>query len=287
MKPVMGTEAALAENLANWDERARLHLDSYRAEAFADDPGEVELIVADSVDLMRPHLPGGSVDGLQVVHLQCHIGNDSISLARLGADVTGVDFSGEAVAIATSLARRAGLSERVRFAQARVEEAPQALGGRQFDLVYTSVGVLCWLPDMAGWARAVAALLKPGGLFFILEDHPMLCALDWDAEGGRLVAAHPYFWREQPLTWDDGVDYSSPVTLQNNRSHEWAHPLSELFTVLLEAGLSIESFQEHRKMYWKANDALQPTATGEWALADHPERVPLMFSLAARKPDTG
>ncbi|MDR1513405.1 MAG: methyltransferase domain-containing protein [Propionibacteriaceae bacterium] len=278
------TDEALAENLAGWDERARLHVASYDAESFADDPQRIELVVAASARLMGPHLPGGSVSGLDVVHLQCHIGTDSISLARLGADVTGVDFSGEAVAIATALAGRAGLAHKARFAQARVEDAPDALDGKQFDVVYTSVGVLRWLPDLSQWADAVGALLKPGGLFFILEDHPMLDALDWDEGQGRFVTARAYFHQVEPETWDDGQDYSSPVPLRNKRSHEWAHHLSETITALLEAGLRIEALQEHQTMYWQANDALTPTGVpGEWALRDNPERVPLMFSIAARK----
>jgi SAM-dependent methyltransferase len=278
-------EEALAENQASWDERARPHVDSYHAEAFADAPDRIELVVAASARLMAPHLPGGSLAGLDVVHLQCHIGTDSISLARLGADVTGVDFSGEAVAIATRLALRAGLADKARFAQARVQDAPQALGSKLFDAVYTSVGVLRWLPDLAEWAGGIGALLKPGGLFFMLEDHPMLDALDWDAGQGRFVAAWPYFHRPEPDTWDDGQDYSSPVLLRNKRSHEWAHPLSEIVTALLEAGLRIEAFQEHQTIYWRANDAVAPTGVpGEWALRAHRERVPLMFSLAARQP---
>ncbi|MDR0592244.1 MAG: class I SAM-dependent methyltransferase [Bifidobacteriaceae bacterium] len=274
---------ALADNLANWDERARLHVASYRAEAFADDPEALELVARTSLELMKPHLPGGSLAGLDVAHLQCHIGTDSISLARMGAYVTGVDFSGEAVGIARRLADRAGVADRARFVRASLPEAAAALGGRLFDLVYTSVGVLTWLPDLSEWAAAIDSLLKPGGLFFILEDHPMLFALDWDEERGRLVAAHPYFHQPEPTTWADGWDYSSPERLRNQRSHGWAHPLSETITVLLDAGLRVESFKEHRTMFWEANEAMVG-ADGEWTLRDHPERVPLMFSLAARKP---
>jgi SAM-dependent methyltransferase len=282
------TAHALAENLIGWDERAHLHVDSYGAEAFADDPDAVELVVARSMELMRPHLPGGSLAGLEVVHLQCHIGNDSISLARLGADVTGVDFSGEAVGIGTKLAARAGMSERVRFVRSAVETAPMTIGPKRFDVVYTSVGVLGWLPDLTGWADAIGALLKPGGLFFIFEDHPVLHALDWDSSGGRFIDAYPYFHNAEPQTWDEADDYSSSAQRKHTRSHEWAHPISEIITVLLGAGLRIESFGEHRTMFWKPFDALVATETpGEWALRDHSDRIPLMFSLAARKPKEG
>ena len=246
----------------------------------------MSLVAKVSAELMEPHLPGGSVSGLDLAHLQCHIGTDSISLAQLGANVTGIDFSGEAVAIATSLANRAGVGDRCRFAQAKVEDASNALAGQCFYVVYTSVGVLCWLPELAAWAAAIAALLKPGGLFFIYEDHPMLYTLDWDDHRRLFVVAYPYFHSKEPITWNDGADYSSDATLSHRRSHEWAHPISEIITVLLDAGLRIKSFREHRTMMWKPCEAMiQTRGNGgveeEFALREHPERIPLMFSLAA------
>jgi SAM-dependent methyltransferase len=281
-----------AENQANWDERATLHVESCGAFGLADTPEALSLVVKVSAELMKPHLLEESVSGLDLVHLQCHIGTDSISLARLGANVTGIDFSGEAVAIATSLASRAGVGGRCRFVQARVEDASNALLGQRFDVVYTSIGVLCWLPDLTAWAAAIAALLKPGGLFFIYEDHPMLFTLDWDDERRQLVVAHPYFHSKEPITSDDGADYSSSATLSHSRSHEWAHPISEIITVLLDAGLRIESFREHRTMMWKPYKAIIQTqgvsdVESGFALREHPERVPLTFSLAARKPHGG
>jgi 2-polyprenyl-3-methyl-5-hydroxy-6-metoxy-1,4-benzoquinol methylase len=280
------------ENLASWDERATLHVESYGAFGLTDTPEALSLVVKVSDELMKPHLPDGSLSGLDLAHLQCHIGTDSISLARLGANVTGIDFSGEAVAIATSLASRAGVGDWCRFVQARVEDASNALLGQRFDVVYTSVGVLCWLPDLTAWAAAITALLKQGGLFFIYEDHPMQYTLDWDDERRQLVVAHPYFHSKEPITWDDGADYSSSATLSHSRSHEWAHPISEIITVLLDAGLRIESFREHRTMMWKPYEAMIQTqgvsdVESEFALSEHPERVPLMFSLAARKPHGG
>jgi SAM-dependent methyltransferase len=284
-----------AENQANWDERAELHVESYGAFDLADNPESLSLVVKISAGLMKPHLPGGSVSGLDLAHLQCHIGTDSVSLARLGANVTGIDFSGKAVAIAASLAARAGAGDRCRFVQARVEDAPAVLAGRRFDVVYTSIGVLCWLSDLSAWAASVAALLKQGGLFFIYEDHPMLCALDWDEERRRFLVAYPYFHSKEPITWEDGADYSSSATLKHGRRHEWAHPLSEIIGVLLDAGLVIESFREHTTMMWKPHKAMIQTrgegdvndVGSEFALREHPERVPLTFSLAARKPHGG
>jgi SAM-dependent methyltransferase len=277
-----------AENRANWDERAALHVESYGAFELADAPEALSLVARVSAELMEPHLPGGSVSGLDLAHLQCHIGTDSISLARLEANVTGIDFSGEAVAIAASLASRAGVTGRCRFVKAMVEDAQDALAGQRFDVVYTGIGVLRWLPDLTVWAAAIAALLKPGALFFIYEDHPMMHALDWDDRRRQFIVAYPYFHSKEPITWDDGADYSSDATLSHRRSHERAHPISEIITVLLDAGLRIESFREHRTMMWKPCEAMVRTRGSggveeEFAMREHPERVPLMFSLAARK----
>ncbi|MDR1449217.1 MAG: class I SAM-dependent methyltransferase [Propionibacteriaceae bacterium] len=277
---------AIAENRANWDERARAHVASYHALEFADDPNAVGDVVTASLELMKPHLPGGSLAGLDLVHLQCHIGCDSIGLARLGADVTGVDFSAEAVAIASSLAERARVAGRARFVQAAVDDAPACLAGQRFDVVYTSVGVLGWLPDLTAWAATVAALLKPRGLFFVYETHPMVQTLVWDAKRRDFSIALPYFHSGEPTTWDDGIDYSSPETLENRRSHEWAHPISEVITVLLDAGLRIEAFKEQQTIFWNFDNALVPNPRGSgYVLPDHPERIPLMYSLAARNPE--
>src|SRR6188508_2757099 len=158
-------------NRANWDDRAAAHAASgdYNVATFASDPG----YLSDVVRFDRPLL--GDITGLRGVHLQCHIGTDTISLARLGADMTGLDFSPASLAEARRIAGLAGAD--VRFVEAEVYDAAGALGPERFDLVYTGIGALCWLPDIARWARVVAGLLRPGGRLFIREGHPMLGTL--------------------------------------------------------------------------------------------------------------
>ena len=279
------TSAELEANLRNWDERAPLHAASpgYDLDRLVRDPRALSHVVRTDAKLMAPHLPGGSVAGLRLVHLQCHIGTDSVSLARLGAHVTGIDLSNAAIAVATDLADRAGVADRARFVCATVDDAPAALDGERFDVVYTSVGVLCWLPDLTAWGRTIAALLKPGGLFHLRDDHPMRGALVWDEGAGKLVVAYPYFAAE-PNVWDDEESYvPTHAPLTNTPTYEWSHSLSEVIGPLLAAGLTLEAFDEHRRADWSPFPPV--VAVGDdYVLAEHPERVPLTFSLAARAP---
>src|SRR5690606_4282279 len=131
---------------------------------FAADPGQVSDVAAEDLAILGPHLPGGTVAGLDVVHLQCHVGKDTLSLARLGARVTGVDLSPRSLEIARDLARECGL--KARFVEADVQHAADAVDDT-FDVVYTSIGTVTWLPDLGAWARSISRLLRPGGTFFI------------------------------------------------------------------------------------------------------------------------
>jgi SAM-dependent methyltransferase len=164
-------------NLANWSSRVAHHEHGYGLEQFRTDPAHL----SDVVRFDRPRL--GSIEGLDVVHLQCHIGTDTLSLSRLGArSVTGVDFSAPALAVATQLAADCGAQ--IEYVESELYSAIDALGAGRFDLVYTGIGALCWLPDVHRWAQVVAALLRPGGRLFIREGHPMLWSLA-DPRGTR------------------------------------------------------------------------------------------------------
>ena len=281
------TSDYLEANRAHWDDSVAPHLVSYDVEGFVADPERLSDVVRRDAALLAPHVPGGSVRGLSLAHLQCHIGKDSLSWARLGADVVGLDFSEQAVAAATDLARRAGLAERARFVRGTVDEAPEVLGRARYDVVYTSIGVLAWLPRLDTWALAIAGLLRPGGVFFIREDHPMAFTLDDTDWSAGLGVTMPYFRTDEPLTWDEGADYMGDV-LEHARTYEWPHPLSEILGSLLAAGLVIEAFDEYPAMEWRLAPGLvlgaHPDYPDMWALPDHPERLPLTFSVVARAP---
>lgn len=266
-------------NRANWDARVADHLIAYRANEFADDPSAIWM--HEDLAVMAPHLPGGSVAGLDLLHLQCHIGLDTISWARLGAHATGTDFSGEAIAAARSLATRAGVE--IEYVQTTNEDAPAALG-RQFDVVYTSIGVLAWLADLESWGRAIHTLLRPGGLFFIREGHPMMSSLAYERDDDLLVIDEPYFPTGTPIRSDDGGTYASDTILEDHKtSYQWPHSLAEIFGAVLGAGLTVLAFDEYTTIAWKSLPSLVQTPDG-YALPEGRERLPLTFSLTARKP---
>jgi SAM-dependent methyltransferase len=273
--------AALAANRANWDERVPAHLVAYDVKGFVSDRSRISSVVQEDLPLMAPHLPGRSPAGLELVHLQCHIGLDTLSWARLGANVTGLDFSPAAVAAARDIAQRAGLP--AAFVESDVASAAEVLG-RQFDVVYTGVGVLPWLPDLASWARVVGALLRPGGLFHLRDSHPMLNAVDYDSPDDVLRLGQPYFATGRPLRYNHGTTYADAnVQLTNAATYEWPHALSEIVQALLDAELRLMAFREHQTIPWQALPHLVPTGNG-WGLPADRERLPLMFSVTAARP---
>ena len=266
-------------NRLNWDERAPAHAASpfYHVASFAQDRNYLSHVVQFDV----PRL--GDIAGLHGVHLQCHIGTDTISLARLGARMTGLDFSPAALTEARRIAALAGAE--VDFVQADVYDAVSVLGSEGLDLVYTGVGALCWLPDIRRWARTVADLLRPGGRLFIREFHPMVWTMDTERDDGLLVVVDPYFETAEPyVDEDDGTYVETDSSFSHNMSHTWNHGLGEIIGALLDAGMELTAFEEHRSMPSEVlPGAVVRDEHEEWHLRDQPDRVPLTYTLQARK----
>jgi SAM-dependent methyltransferase len=267
-------------NRASWDERVPAHAASpgYAVSHFTDDPS----FLSEVVGFDRPRL--GDIAGLDAVHLQCHIGTDTVSLARLGAKMTGLDFSAPALEQGRRLAADVGVA--VEFVKSDLYGAPDALGRERFDLVYTGIGALCWLPDIGRWAGVVASLLRPGGRLFIREGHPVLWALADPRPDGLLVLEHPYFERPEPTIWDEpGTYVETDVEFTHNVTHEWNHGLGEIVSAVFAAGLEVTALEEHDSVPW---DALPGQMTqiggGEYRLTDRPERLPHSYTLQARRP---
>jgi SAM-dependent methyltransferase len=269
-------DKSFAINRANWDERADLHAASpdYQAAIFVSDPSHLSAVVR--FDLPRL----GDIAGLRAVHLQCHIGTDTLSLARLGAQMSGLDFSPASLQQARRLAARC--STAIDYVEASVYDAASVLPPASFDLVYTSIGALNWLPRIDDWARNVTALLKPGGRLFLREGHPLLFALDEDCQD-QLVIRHPYFEHVQPMVWDDDRTYvQTDQTLSATVTHEWNHGLGEIITALLRQGLDISGLEEHDCIPWEALPGQMVLGEdGEWRLRSGRERVPLSYTLQA------
>jgi SAM-dependent methyltransferase len=265
-------------NRANWNSRVVHHVAGYALAGFHDDPEYLSPVV--SFDRERL----GSLAGLDVVHLQCHIGHDTLSLARLGArTVTGLDFSRPALDAAAELAAACGAT--IEYVESELYGAVDALGAERFDLVYTGIGALCWLPDIRGWANVVAALLRPGGRLFIREGHPVLWALADPRPDGLLVLEYPYF--ESPAVrfteLFSYVDHEEP--LESPDILHFNHGLAEIITALMDAGLHLTSIEEHDSSPWNAlGDAMDLGADEEYRLRESPERLPLTYTLRATKP---
>jgi SAM-dependent methyltransferase len=263
-------------NLENWEARVPSQLAADGARALADDPSALSSVVA--YDAARL----GDLTGVRAIHLQCHIGTDTLSLARLGAEVTGLDFSPSAIEAARALCSRANVPSR--FVVSDVYEAGTALGGERFDLVYTGVGALCWLPDIVGWARVVAGLLEPGGRLFLRELHPVLFTLDDERADELLVIRYPYFNTAEPQFVDSPTTYGDrSVELAAPQRYVWNHGLGEVVTALLECGLRITSLLEHDESEWHALPWMVPTGNGRHGLPEGRERVPLMYTVTAVK----
>ena len=274
-----GMDDYLTVNRANWDERAPAHAASpdYGFEAFVADPEHLSSVVRFDLPLL------GDISGRTGIHLQCHIGTDTLSLARLGARMTGLDLSPASLEQARRLAAEAGPA--VEFVEADVYSAPEALAGRSFDLVYTGVGALCWLPDVDRWAGVIDDLLAPGGRLFVREGHPMMWSLD-EALNEALIVAYPYFETSEPIDDEDAGTYvETDVEFTSNRSMSWNHGIGETVTALLGRGLELTGLVEHRSVPWEAlPNRMVRDDLGEWSLMEHPERLPLSYTLQARKP---
>jgi len=267
-------------NRASWDERAPAHAGSpdYRVQSFIDDPGFISPVVA--FDLPRL----GDLSGLRGIHLQCHIGTDTVSLSRLGARMTGLDFSPVAIGLARNLVARTG--DQVSFVESDVYDAVTALDGEQFDFVFTGIGALGWLPSISRWATTVAALLRPGGRLFIREGHPMLFALADPRPDGLLVVDFPYFERDEATVWNEGGTYvETDVVFTANTTHEWNHGLGEIVSALHAEGMQITGLVEHDSVPWEALPGqMTKDDRGEWRLSDRPWRLPASYTLRAVKP---
>ena len=228
----------------------------------------------------------GDVAGKTLLHLQCHFGIDTLSWARLGARVTGADFSPAAIRLARELAMDVGFPE-ARFVESNLYDLPSQLEDT-FDVVYTSRGVLSWLPDIGGWARVVAQFVRPGGTFFMTEIHPVVMAFENEGVApGELRLAYPYWEHRDPLIFAVTGSYADPTAdVGDQMEHGWDHGLGEIVTALIEAGLRIEWLAEHPYLDW-ATDFLVETEPGSGRYRLPPGtagELPLMFSLRAVRP---
>jgi len=222
----------------------------------------------------------GDVSGKSLLHLQCHFGQDTISWARRGAKVTGVDFSGEAVSLARELAEELGVE--AEFILSDVYDLPEKLD-RKFDVVFTSAGVLVWLPDLKEWGQVIGSLLKPGGAFYIREFHPTAYIFDDEDDSGQPRIRYPYFGSEKPLELESIGSYADKDSDLRSVSFEWPHSMSDIVNSLIKAGMRIDFLNEFPFTTHDSHLFLTRLDSGRWIYRDNPQSIPFMFSIKATK----
>lgn len=258
-------------NQRHWDQVVPIHTRSafYDVEGFKAGKSSLH-------DLELREL--GDVAGKSMLHLQCHFGLDSLSWARLGAKVTGMDFSSKAIEVARSLNAELGLD--AAFVQANVYSLPKVLAG-QFDIVFTTYVVLIWLPDLERWAQLAARMLKPGGTFYLADEHPFTLLLN-EEDGTVVRRAGGLYWAgSEPLHSGPDTDYADPTAPVTTSSYEWTHGLGEVVSALANAGLTIRWLREHPVCAWQRYSSMTQGPDGWWRLPPPYDKTPLTFSLLA------
>jgi len=231
------------------------------------------------MDLERREL--GDVKGRDLLHLQCHFGLDTLSWARLGARVTGVDFSEEGIALARSLSDDLGIE--ATFICSDIYELPDVLSDR-YDVVYTSHGVLSWLPDLTGWAEVIAHFLRSGGTFYMAEIHPFAYVFSDEDDAEDLEVLYPYFHDPEPLRFEVDGSYAAPdAQVTHNVTYEWSHSLSDIVNAVISAGLRIRFLHEFPFASFKMYPFLEADEAGRWWLKEKKHSIPMTFSLKATK----
>lgn len=260
------------DNRRYWDQLARIHPKTpfYRLDAFKRGENVLDPIVREAL---------GDVAGKRLLQLQCHFGLETLSMARQGAEVTGLDLSQVAVETARNLSRE--LSIPGKFVEADVLQAPEDLVG--FDIVFASWGALCWISDLPAWMRIAARALEPGGKLILVEGHPAGMMLNLDSEpGGPLQVRDPYDSPEPIIEAAQGSYADENAMLDDPRCVFWGHGLERIFTAMLDAGLSLRSFHELDCAAWPM-PALVKTDEYFWKFPESVPPVPLGFALTAER----
>lgn len=267
----MQTKDYLEFNKKFWNERVTIHKTSELYELKNFKKGKNKLHTLERKEL-------GDVKGKTILHLQCHFGMDTLSLSMLGASVTGIDFSEDAIREAKSLNKELRLD--AEFILSDVYSLPEKLY-KKFDIVFTSYGVLTWLPDLKGWAEVVSHYLKDNGFFYIAEVHPSSMVFENEGDVKELKIKNPYFRKTKPIEFlVEGSYADSEAKTKNNKTYEWLYSLTDVFTSLLNAKLKIEYFHEFPFTVYQQFPFMKRGEDGYWRME---EEIPLLFSIKAIK----
>ena len=260
----------ISANKLSWNKRTPVHTASrfYDVEGFR--RGHISLNFIEQEEL-EP------VKGKSLLHLQCHFGLDTLSWARLGARVTGIDFSERSIQTAKELA----LDEQVMHAEFHccdVYDTPSVIGDARFDIVFTSYGAISWLPDIDRWAKVIAQHIKPRGTFYMVEFHPFLRTIDDDG-----ILKYSYFYREQPYEDPESGTYTDGGDLFSSKSYDWQHTISDVVNALITVGFRIELLNEFPFSVYNCFPGMIEIEPGKWVFENVGATIPYLFSVKARR----
>lgn len=255
-------------NRQTWNKKAEVHI----ASEFYDVAGF--LAGKSSLNAVELELLG-NVTGKKILHLQCHFGQDSLSLSRLGARVTGVDLSDKAIDMAKSLNEKLGLD--AQFICCDIYDLPAHLD-EKFDIVFTSYGTIGWLPDLTQWANVVSHFLKPEGKFIMADFHPVVWMFDNDFK----QVFYSYFNQEPIIENEPGTyaDRNAPIKTE---TISWNHPTSEVLNALIQSGLAINSFDEYDYSPYNCFNETEEFEKGKFRIRHLGNRIPMVFAVTATK----
>lgn len=254
-------------NRGLWNGYAKINFgsDFYDVEGFKAGKTSLQQIEIDEM---------GDVAGKSLLHLQCHFGLDTMSWARMGARVTGADLSDDAISLARSLGEE--LHIKAKFINSNIYDLPKVLDGK-FDIVFTSYGAICWLPDLRKWADVIKHFLKPGGVFYMVEFHPFIGILDYE----KGTIAESYFYDSEPMTYEEQGNYADREADFRHRAYEWQHSLSDVVNAVVAAGLSLEFMHEFPFSPYDCFPFAEESEPGKYMLKGRPNTMPFLFSLRA------
>lgn len=256
-------------NRNTWNEKVKVHSQSkmYDLEAFKNGNSSLNRYELDAL---------GDVDGKSLLHLQCHFGQDTLSWSRKGAHCIGIDLSDEGIALAKSLNEELHLN--AQFVCCNVLHTSEHVEST-FDIVFTSYGVIGWLPDLRPWAKMIAERLKKGGVFYMVEFHPIVWMFDY--LDGKSVMRYGYMQDDVIYEEYEGT-YADEDSKMVSKEYGWNHGLSEVVNALIEAGLQIDYLNEHDESPYDVLPNLVKTDSGNYVTKD--KLYPLIFEIKATKP---
>lgn len=264
-------------NMKNWDERVEAHTQGNGKDFY-----DIEDFLAGKSTLHNIEIEElGNISGKSMLHLQCHFGLDTLSWARQGTKITGVDFSPKAIKYAINLASKCELS--ADFICSDVFDLPNILD-KQFDIVIATYGILCWIPDVHRYMNVVSHFLKAGGRFLLIDGHPFLDMFEFNEESEQLEIKYSYFHANQPEKCDCTTSYANKeYKMKHNKTYQWSHDIDSIITAITGNRMELLSLKEYPFAVYQKYPNMVQNEKGQWIFSDGKIELPMLISVKAKK----